>query len=342
MKYRKEIMTTAGTLGCAVAIGFFMQNSQPLPEAAALQGMSLANADAAVLDVQEIILTSADYTDDFITPTAEEAVTLAAAQEIVPPMPSELPSVQSVSVTPAPLMRDATQPTLAQEPACEIIANARAVAAAMVNLTLDASCLPGEGLTVHHSGLVFNQATDASGSFDIIVPAMAQEAVFIFAFGNGEGAVAQTNVEELSDYDRVALQWKGDTGFELHAREYGSDYGAQGHVWSGAPRDVTTAITGAGGFITRLGDLDVPDGFRAEIYTFPTGTAQIAGEVDLSVEAEVASNNCGLEIEAKTLQTHSGFEITSRDLTLSVPDCDAAGNFLVLNNLLEDLKVALN
>jgi hypothetical protein len=64
--------------------------------------------------------------------------------------------------------------------------------------------------------------------------------------------------------------------------------------------------------------------------------------VFLSVEAEVAKNNCGLEIEAQTLQTKSGNDITSRSLTVSVPDCDAAGNFLVLNNLFENLKVASN
>ena len=162
------------------------------------------------------------------------------------------------------------------------------------------------------------------------------------AFTNGEGAVAQATVDELADYERVALQWKGDTGFELHAREFGATYGSEGHVWSGAARDMSFAVTGQGGYISRLGDVNVPDGLLAEVYTFPTNTKQSEGKVDLSVETEVASNNCGLEIEAQTLQTHSGRDITSRDLTLSVPDCEATGNFLVLNNLFEDLKVASN
>ncbi len=30
----------------------------------------------------------------------------------------------------------------------------------------------------------------------------------------------------------------------------------------------------------------------------------------------------------------------TRDLILSVPDCDAVGDFLVLNNLVDDLKIA--
>ena len=50
--------------------------------------------------------------------------------------------------------------------------------------------------------------------------------------------------------------------------------------------------------------------------------------------------NCGLEIEAQALETKTEGGIKTKNLTLPVPDCDAVGSFLVLNNLLEDLKVA--
>ncbi|KIN74379.1 hypothetical protein [Sulfitobacter guttiformis] len=339
MKYRKEIITTAGTLACAIGIGFFMQNSAAtLP--AEYEGATLINADAVVLDVGEIVLTSADFKDDTIVPKAEEAVTLAAADEMIAPKLAESPRVQAAGAVGGD--PDMSEPKAQPTPdiACAITANARPVAAAMVNLTLSAPCLPLERLTVHHSGLLFSQTTDEAGAFDIIVPAMALNATFVVAFTNGEGAVAQANVEELSEYDRVALQWKGDTGFHLHAREFGADYQTDGHVWSGAMRDMTYAVTGKGGFVSVLGDADIPDGLLAEVYTFPANAVQNAGDVALSVEAEVALNNCGMEIEAKTLQTFSGKDITTRTLTLSVPDCDASGNFLVLNNLYEDLTVA--
>lgn len=301
-----------------------------------IRGQPLANADAAVLDVEEIVLTSAEFAEGLVTPKAEEAVTPAAAEEMVAPEVADMPLVQTAAIE----SESATE--TAVELLCDVTAAARPIAAAMVNLTLSAPCLVDERVTVHHSGLLFNQTTDATGAFDITVPAMEQEATFVVAFTNGEGAVAQTTVEELADYDRVALQWKGDTGFELHAREFGADYGEDGHVWSGATRDMSFAVTGQGGYISLLGDASVPDGLLAEVYTFPRDAAQGIGSVDLSVETEVASNNCGLEIEAQTLQTHSGNDITSRDLTLSVPDCEASGNFLVLNNLFEDLKVASN
>jgi hypothetical protein len=307
-----------------------------------VRGAMLVNADAAMLDVEDIMLTSAEITDDGDADNLSVDEGVATSEQDVPSSP-KVPDIQFASLGGLSTPRAATA-ELGAVPAaeCEIAAAARPVAAAMVNLTLTATCLPEERVTVHHAGMLFNQTTDASGGLEINVPALMQEAVFVIAFSNGEGAVAQTTVDELIDFDRVALQWKGDTGFELHAREFGANYGDDGHVWSGAARDITYAVTGQGGYIARLGDAAVPDGLLAEVYTFPASAAQNEGDVALSVEAEVGRKNCGLEIEAQTLQTFSGKDITSRDLTLSVPDCDAAGNFLVLNNLFEDLKVALN
>lgn len=80
----------------------------------------------------------------------------------------------------------------------------------------------------------------------------------------------------------------------------------------------------------------------AEVYTFPSAKSVQDGVVDLSVEAEVTNTNCGLEIEAQTLEMTSNGQMKAHDLTLAVPDCGAIGTFLVLNNLVSDLKVASN
>ena len=172
------------------------------------------------------------------------------------------------------------------------------------------------------------------------MPALSQEAVFIMAFSNGEGAVAQTEVEDLSDFNRVVVQWKGYGGFQIHAREFGADYGDTGHVWLGAPGAVADAITGQGGFMKRHGDTTSPDPLMSEVYSFPAVGAANAGDIALSVETEISAANCGLEIEAQTLEVSADGDIKTQNLTMSVPECDAVGDFLVLNNLLQDLKVA--
>jgi hypothetical protein len=79
----------------------------------------------------------------------------------------------------------------------------------------------------------------------------------------------------------------------------------------------------------------------AEVYTFPTAMGAQTGTIDLSVEAEVTVMNCGLEIEAQSLELQGG-SVKTQDLTLAVPECDAKGSFLVLNNLVQDLTVASN
>lgn len=330
MSRKKEILTAVGTLGCAVAIGFVMQSSEA---AHALYGSGnardtmnsiarTASATENVLSVEGITLTSAEFDTSIELPSTEEQVITTAAPQ------STLPEMDSAAVTP--------------EMSCDIGANARPVAAAMVSLSLSAPCFPNERVTVHHNGMVFTHVTNESGALDLTVPALAKEAVFVIAFSNGEGGVAQTTVEDLQEFDRVVLQWKGRTGFEIHAREYGADYGDPGHVWIGAARDLATAASGQGGFITRHGDADAPEALLAEVYTFPSAMAQQTGGVALSVETEVHADNCGLEIEAQTLQLMEGGAVDQRDLTLAVPDCDAVGSFLVLNNLLQDLKVAIN
>ena len=318
-----QLITAGGTLACAAVIGFFMQSSDT---AERRYGEALAQPDAnnTILEVQEITLTSGELAPS-VNP---QPVSLPAAdtQVVKASAPQSLPEPEGRDVAIAPV--------------CDMAAEARPIAAAMVQLSLDASCLPNERVTIHHNGMIFTQTTSAAGTLDITVPALAQDAVFIMAFSNGEGAVAQAIVEELVDFDRMVLQWKGDSGFEIHAREFGADYGDSGHIWQGAPGDVVDAVMGDNGFITRHGDVEAPEALIAEVYSFPIKATNNEGIVDLTVEAEVKNTNCGLEIEAQALQVSDGGDMKTRNLTLSVPDCDATGNFLVLNNLLADLKVA--
>ncbi|UWR22515.1 hypothetical protein [Sulfitobacter sp. S190] len=335
MRYRKEFVTAGGTLACAAGIGFLMQTTTSPDATTVARSLDVSES---VMEVQDITLTSAEF-DTVIDAPMEEAEVLQVAAPASP-----VPVAVETEAPAAPVIADETvaASVATPEPMCDITAAVRPMAAAMVNLTLDASCLPDERVIVHHSGMTFSALTSETGRFDLTVPALAEDAVFVMAFNNGEGAVAQTKVEELADFDRIVLQWKGETGFQLHAREFGADYGDAGHVWSGASRDMSYAVTGEGGYLSVLGDSTSPDALIAEVYTYPSGTASSAGKIDLSVETEVIEANCGLEIEGQTMQMQAGGTIRSRDLTLAVPDCDAAGNFLVLNNLFEDLKVASN
>ena len=215
------------------------------------------------------------------------------------------------------------------------------MATAMVEVTLSAPCQPNTGFTLHHNGMMFTAVTGDQGESTLSVPALTEAAVFIAAFEDGQGAIATATVDTLALYDRFVVQWRGGAALHVHALEYGADFGGSGHVWAGASQDMTRALKGEGGFITSLGEPDMDQALRAEVYTFPTGAAAQGGEVHLQIEAEVTDTNCGRDLEAQSIAIGvNGLNV--QDIVLAMPDCDGVGDFLVLKNLFNDLKIASN
>ncbi|MCF6429644.1 hypothetical protein [Leisingera sp. MMG026] len=300
MLSKQVMLTSATTLACALGIGFYMQASGPgLVVNAAIRTAAAdpeipAEPEAAQLQIEKITLTSAPHA----------AIALKAGSE-----PAE-PDYRA---------------------SCQLTAMAEAAPRAMVNLIVEASCRPNERLTVHHSGMTFTAALDHSGRLSTLVPALTRTAVFIAETSGGSGAVAVAEVDGLETVERIVLQWTGNSGFEIHAREFGAAYGSAGHVWHGA--------AGAGQ-VVRLGDDSQLAPRIADVYSLPSDTSE-SGTVSLTAEAEVTAANCGRDVSAQALQLRGG-QLTSRDLVMAMPDCDAMGSFLVLNNLVEDLKIASN
>ena len=227
-------------------------------------------------------------------------------------------------------------------PGCVATLTARPLAAAMVDLSLHAPCAPDTRVTLHHNGMMISEQTDAEGSLSLTLPALSETAIFMAAFQNGLTAMAKVEMTSIEIYDRVVVQWQGPGQMQVHALEFGADYGDTGHVWFEAPRDMARAALGKGGFVTVHGRQMPDQDLRAQVYTFPSGTADLSGDIGLTVETEITAETCDRKMEAQALQMLGGRNLTVTDLTLYMPGCDAAGDFLVLKNLLQDLKVARN
>lgn len=325
---RKRMLMAAGTGACALGVGVFMQlgkaDSRPAPEPVrSMPAHTPFSAPQAPnpLKITKVALTS-------------------AVPEILPaPLhdrePTQLAQVETqadiLPTTPA----DPNTPQLS----CPVDASAETRAGAMVALSISGTCLANERVMIHHNGLMFTDALKENGTLEILVPALAENAVFIIQFQGGQGAVAMAEVPSIAFYDRVAVQWAGQAGFELHAREFGAGYGDAGHVWAGAKRDVSSAAMGDAGFVSLLGRDDAHEPYLAQVYSFPASAASKSGIISVSVEAEITATNCGREVAAQTFHVHNG-ELRTRDLSMTIPACDAVGDFLVLNNLIEDLKIA--
>ena len=214
--------------------------------------------------------------------------------------------------------------------------------AAMVRLTLAAPCDPRTRVVIRHAGLAFGAMTSEDGTLSVSLPALAEEAQFTAALPQRAAVTASLQVPQAAEFARLGLQWQGADSFELHAYEYGAEFGDAGHVWAENPRDPTIAARRGNGFMVTLGDdrLDWP--LMAAIYSFPVATATRAGDVRLDIEAPVTESTCGREMLAETIAAPGDGTVEVVDLTLPVPECNATGGFIVLKNLLPELKVAGN
>jgi len=323
----EKLALIAGGTAIAAGVGFFLQSGTPL-EAAAVQPEKIKKlevpAEASVQIASSVGLTG----------------------HVLPSVPSEPEA--SLPVQPVALKVTRDEPITAmpqEEPAptlgCDIGVTAKATIAALVDLSIEASCMPDARIAIAHEGLRFHEVLDSSGRLEITVPAFDEFAEFNVEFPNGAEMSAEATVSSIVFYDRVAVQWLGETGLQIHAREFDADYGEDGHVWFGAPRDLTAVVGGEGGFLMRMGTGESEISRMADVYTFPVGNPSQEGQVALSVEAEVNGANCGKHIHADTLQVHAGGDTLTNQFDIMMPDCGATGDFLVLKNLLEDLTIAL-
>lgn len=331
--YRRYAMAGA-TFSAAISIGFLMQQSEPGYAGQVVEQPAVAQVPSGVVKARL-------PREGVLPPEQQNDVAK------LPHLPQDLPRRADLPMQPVVLLvsRDAPSAILPKEETapllnCDATLIAEPSAAAMVDLFLSAPCLAGERVTVHHGGLKFSEILGDDGSLSVSVPAFAEQASFVVAFANGDGAVARTEVSSLPFYDRVAVQWSGDTGLQIHAREFDAAYGSEGHVWYGAPRDVSAVAGGQGGFLTRLGNSSLAEPTMVEVYTFPTGTSGVEGQVAISLEAEVSATTCDREIAATAFELKSDGKAKVQDLTMTLPGCDAVGEFLVLKNLLEDLTIA--
>ena len=346
----RKIAMAVGTFAVAMGIGFFMQqgdvdaariasgSTAPIPQPVAEPSIA-AGPESAPQSPPIVEVAAAVVEPELVVPALEESPAITEIASEVPQTRAPNDADNAV-VTPAVLQQPGSDAVVAEELKCEPIMTANAQAPALVELIIAAPCHATQSFTLHHEGMMFTVATDAQGNATLVAPALADAAVFIAAFDDGVGAVADAIVTDMGDYDRVVLQWQGQSGFEIHAKEFGADYGQDGHVWRDAAREVTAAIEGQGGFLMQLGALSGSSPLLAEVYTFPTGKAPHAGIIDLTVEAEVTALNCAKDISAQTLERTPESQVRIADLTLSMPECSAIGEFLVMQDLLKDLTLA--
>lgn len=282
--------------------------------------------------------------DDLVDPDADMPVATNDVPEpveitpaIIPKTPQEdepvelaaLDAVEPLPVAEDPLMEETTF-------TCEIEISATPTANALVELVIDAPCNSGEEIDIIHSSLSFSEQLGTDGQLMVAVPAMESEAVFRVYFEDGGVEQAEAVVADIDDYTRIALIWQGTTGMQLHALAPGASYGDSGHIWAEQP----ASPNAASGFLSVLGSTS--DGYAADVFTYPAGLRASLDAPSISVEAQVLENTCGTKVEGAITRTNAGARPSTERISIFVPGCEAVGEYLVLKNLPQDLKLARN
>ena len=205
----------------------------------------------------------------------------------------------------------------------------------MIGITLLAPCHPNQRVVLRHAGLAVTAQTTSTGALFTAIPALEADATVELSFADGTDASGTIAVPDVATLRRFGVQWQADDAFQVHAFENAAAYGAPGHVSAANPHRPAVGMQATGGFLSLLGDAATENPLLAEVYTFPAEATP-----RLTIEAAITDTTCGRELIGETLFSDGG-KVTVAELTMAVPGCDGLGGFVVLNNPLSDMKLAL-
>lgn len=226
-------------------------------------------------------------------------------------------------------------------PPCTPVLDAEAGPGATVRLRLEAPCLAGRPATFRHGAVAATYLVSASGIAEAVFPAFATEAAYAAELADGRTLAARASVPGAAGYEHVATIWSRGAGLSVHAFEFGAPPGSDGHVRAAAPRSPAAAEGGLGGYLLALGTPGLSGGWRAEVYSFPAGSARRIGTVRIGLGIAGGGEACATPIEAEMLQLGEGLPGAPVRVSLPASGCGAtAPSGGMLKNLARDLKIA--
>jgi hypothetical protein len=345
MSRKAEVGTAIASLGCALAIGFIMQQGEVAEQR---YGSADATPASSIQIVGEPPVTPVRFTEIEATPLAPlrvRSIKLTSGQIVAPPpaalFGAEIKTLADASAQASEEIGNDLERAATKEPAdCPLEISADPTGGAMLSLDIKATCLAGSEVIITHDVLTFSDVLSDTGELTVFVPALSEKAVVEAVFATGEKAQARAEVKSLSLYDRVLVQWRGAANMRMSLGDADAARGEAGHVWAVATEEMPQASESQEDYLSStLGKVHSVSQV-SEVYTFPETMSASDRAVDLTVETEITADNCGQEIPVKAARIFAGNKMRNRDLTLSVPGCDEIGNILVLNNFLQDLTLA--
>lgn len=321
-----------------------------------LVGLADAATDAAALPeptrIEQTALVEDAAADDApvmaLAAGADEPGLAPALLEDAAPTRLAAPTSAASAIEPVASTLDdpaAVDELLAEIEACARWLVATPEAGAMLDLSLFAPCDAGEAVRVEHAGVRFDAVIDADGQLALRLPALAGMAEVSVIFADDARVSDIAAMPDLGLFDRVVLHWEGPAVLALNAYEFEAEFGAPGHI-----HPASAGMTGQAGHgaLSVLGGAGVADddgtavAGLVQIYSYPMGLSARLGQVDLELEVAISEASCGRDIDVALMPLLDGAQGDWHRISITMPECDGQGGFLVLKNLLPALTIALN
>lgn len=321
MQKTRKIALVGASLAVALGSGYMMQS-----RSTAQLAENKAEAPREIIELAATatpVLVEVDIAPAVPEVVAEPApvVTAAVTEPVV------LPPSPPVAALPEPAPATVAEAEAVADP-CPVTFLATPAEGALIDITLLAACTPSERVVLQHGGLAFTARTSANGAVFATIPAMEPAGRVTLRFEDGTTHEADA-ATDLTGIRRFAVQWVAADAFQLQAYENGAAYGTSGHVSAATPRLPAPGEAFSGGYLMQLGDASVTLPMLAEVYTWP---ASEGASAEVAIEAAVTEATCNREILGEALESRDG-RVSTDEITLAMPTCDAVGDFLVLNNL---------
>lgn len=331
---RQKALRGVAVVAIALAAGQFMQStSKPVAKP------KLASAE---LSVKPTAVTTVAAGDVPIVATPKPEVeparlpkTVTAPVPETNPIPAPqiaAPDASTAPIVPAPNLQ-AQAPVVEN---CPETLDLSIAENAIINLTLVAACHPNERVVLKHAGLAVSAKTTLTGAIFTDIPALEKSATVEVLFSDGTSLNSSIEIPEVASVRRFAVQWQDGDAFQLHGFENGAGFDDTGDISGTNPNRPAPGVPARDGFMSILGDSTTENPLLAEVYTFPVDPN---AKPNVTIEAPVTESTCGRGMLGETLLSVGG-KVTSSDLDVAMPECDAIGDYLVLNNLVQDTNIA--
>jgi len=220
---------------------------------------------------------------------------------------------------------------------CSLGLSAKSLRGARIQLDVKAPCHKSKVITITHAGLRFSEIVDNKGEITITIPVLSDPANIKVSFADGASKSISTPVKGLSSLQRTGIAWSGQANLQLNANEQFFDSSHNKQLTKLNARSYKKSYLQGGGYLTVLGNNDVENGKFVQIYSVESPNAAF---VDFKVVLANPSHLCGTGFSINTVRyaANLGTQITSKNV--SVKNCSADKQSIVLKNILRNLIVA--